>query len=266
MSALNALNKLNKLIPSDKKVDKKEQDRPEMPIPDNVREAFMRFVPARQIAEYVNERAELEQSLIKNEMIGVYAEVMWATGSRPKNPKIIANDDNNKEDMSGIFQVHENIKLVYPEGEESATVRLAKALVMAGFTKSKAEEIIEKEINNTPMTVVRPLNELAVGTPLEQSACNKVIALLTGEKTEPLTDEERSVTLKQIEITEVRDGFLQRAKTYCKDANQLKLLLKVFQPKHYVSHCKFGLSTTPENRLQRLATYGQELILGQKCE
>ena len=85
-----------------------------------------------------------------------------------------------------------------------------------------------------------------------------------GNPTLPFTPEERAAALTKIEVTEVRDGFLERVKTYVKDAAQLKALFKVITPVHFVSHAKIGESDTEEQRAQRLALEGQTLILGTK--
>lgn len=263
MSALDNLNALNSLVEKKEKVEKKDE-RPEMAVPPAVLKAFQRLVPALKIIEVAEARKKIEGTLISEELMGVYAETLFNQGSRPTNPRLVVNDKNNRPDLSGLFQVQEKWKLQYEKGETSIASRIAAALVKAGFDQAAADKLVAAEINCQPLTVIRPLNELAVGTPIEKSAAEKVIALAMGQPALPFTAEERAVALTKIEVTEVRDGFLERVKLYVKDANQLKMLFKVITPVNFVSHAKYGISDTEEGRVQRLALEGQQLILGTK--
>ena len=160
MSALDKLNKLNQALETTEK--KTVAERPEMPVPAIVKEAFRRLVPAQRIKKIAEERISIESSIVSEEMLGVYAEILWTQGRRPTNPRIKV-DKNGRPDMSGIYQVQERFKLVYEKGESPIRMRLIAALTRAGFSADKAEKIVEGEIRYQPSTILRPLDELAAG-------------------------------------------------------------------------------------------------------
>jgi hypothetical protein len=263
MSALDKLDKLNASLDA---VDKPvEQERPTMAVPPSVLKAFVRLVPALRILKIAEARKEIEEGIIYDELMGVYCEVLFNQGCRPTNPRLIVKKDDGRPDLSGLFQVQEKWKLTYEKGESPAAVRLAAALVKAGFDQLTAERIVKAEVNTTPLTTLRkPLNELAIGTDLERSGAEKLINLACGESAVPLTPQEKAAVLTKIENVEVREGFLQRVKQYCANPAQVKALFKVIGPVHFVSHAKFGESDTEEQRTLRLAQEGQQLIMGTK--
>lgn len=263
MSALDKLNALNAAMETTE--DKKPQERPTMTVPQAVLAAFVRLVPALRILKIAEARKEIEEGIISDEMMGVYSETLWKLGSRPTNPRLLVSRADGRPDLSGLFQVQAKWKLQYEKGESPAAVRLATALVRAGFDQATADRIVKEEINTQPLTTLsKPLNELAVGNDLEKSAAEKLIGLAYGERVEPLTPQERAVALKKVENVEVRDGILERIKQYCNSPQQLKMLFKVITPVHFVSHAKFGESDTEDERTKRLAAEGQQLILGTK--
>ncbi len=259
MSVLNDLNALNNLLVTSEK--KTAEERPVMPVPTAAKLAFARLVPAKAIQDIAEKRVKIEQSIVKDEMLAVYADILFNQGTRPTNPRLKVEKDG-RPDISGLYQVQEKFKLNYEKGEAPVKDRLAAALTKAGFTSDEANNIIEGEINYQPLTVLRPLNELAEGTATERSAAQKVIALATGATTEPFTAEERAAALTKIEVIEVKDGVLQRVKSYCKSATDLRNLFRVIEPVNFVSHTKFAESDTEEQRTQRLADEAKTLVLG----
>lgn len=260
MSTLDKLNKLNAKLETKEK--KKEPERPEMPVPPSVLTSFMRLVPAQQIAKIAEERVALENSMVSEEMLAVYAGILWDCGSRPTNPRLKVSQ-TGKPNMNGLYQVQERFKLVYEKGEAPVRDRMVAALCKAGFSVDSASKIVEGEINYQPMTVLRPLNELAVGSAVEKSAAEKIINLVFGEAAEPLTDEERAVSVQKIEVVSVKDGILERIKQYCNSVQQLVMLFKVIRPTNFVSHVKVeGL--TPEQEVDWLVESARELIKGKK--
>jgi hypothetical protein len=263
MSALDKLNALNAAMETSE--DKKPQERPTMPVPPAALAAFVRLVPALRILKIAEARKEIEEGIISDEMMMEYSNILWNLGSRPTNPRLQVKKADGRPDLSGLFQVQEKWKLEYEKGEAPAAVRIAAALVRAGFSQIVADTIVKNEISTQPLTTLsKPLNELAVGTDLEKSAAEKLIGLAFGERVEPLTAQERAVALKKVENVEVKDGILQRIKQYCSNAQQLRMLFRVIKPVHFVSHAKYGESDTEEERTQRLATEALELVKGTK--
>jgi predicted regulator of amino acid metabolism with ACT domain len=263
MSALDKLNKLNETLDTTEK--KKEQERPEMPVPASVKLAFARLLPAQRVKSYIDQRIEVENGIVKDEMLGVYAEVMWVQGCRPTNPRVYCYKIAGAPDMNGLYQVQERFTLQYEKGESPVKVRIVAALIRAGFSADMADKIVENEIRYQPMTVLRPLDELAQGNAVEKSAAEKIISLVCGESADPLTAEEKAVCIQKIEVVEVKDGVLERMKQYCKDAKQLRNLFRVIQPVNFVSHAKFANEGTVQ-LTEWLADQAKVIVTGTKLE
>jgi hypothetical protein len=263
MSALEKLNRLNETLETTAKV--KPAERPEMTVPPSVKAAMARLLPAQRVLKYVEQRIETEGGIVSDEMLGVYAETMWHQGCRPTNPRVICDKVAGQPDMNGLYQVQERFKLTYEKGESPVKVRIISALVRAGFSADMAEKIVENEIRYQPMTVLRPLDELAAGTDVEKSAAEKIISLVFGEAADPLTAEERAVSVKKIELVEVKDGILERIKQYCTSAQQLRMLFRVIQPVNFVSHAKFSGDETTEFTTW-LSEQAKSIVIGTKLE
>ncbi len=261
MSALDKLSKLQKKVSTTEKV-KETRERPEMTVPAIVKLAFTRLIPAQRIAKIAEERIKIENALVSDEMIGVYADCLFSQGCRPTNPRINLEKDG-RPDISGLFQVQERFKVQCEKTTAPLRDRLISAFVSAGVAPAVAEKLVEMEIKYLPTTTLKkPLNELAEGTDVEKSAAEKIIGLCIGEAVEPLTDDEREAAILQYEVAEVKDGFLERVRGYVTSAQQLKLVFKVVTPVHFVSHGKFGESDTPEEQVKRLAEEAAKLVLG----
>jgi len=263
MSALDKLNKLNETLETKPKVTPVE--RPEMPVPPAARQAMARLLPAQRIEDYIEQRIKVENGIVKDEMLTVYAEIMWNQGSRPTNPRVNCDKVAGAPDMSGLYQVQERFSLQYEKGETPVKGRIVAALIRAGFTADMADKIVENEIRYQPMTVLRPLDELAQGNAVEKSAAEKIISLVCGDAADPLTAEEKAICIQKIEVVEVKDGVLERMKQYCKDAAQLRNLFRVIQPTNFVSHAKFANEGTVQ-LTEWLAEQAKVIVTGTKLE
>lgn len=263
MSALDKLNKLNQSLDTTKKTEKVE--RPEMPVPSSVKQSLTRLLPAQRLGKYCEERIKVENSIVSEEMLSVYAEILWSQGCRPTNPRIVCDHVDGQPDMNGLYQVQERCKLVFDKGESPVRMRIAAALVKVGLSADMAEKVIQGEINCQPMTILKPLDELAVGSEVEQSAATKIIDFCYGETTEPLTVEERAAATIKVERTEVKDGFLERVKMYCSSADQLKMLFKVIVPVNFVSHAKFAEDET-QGFFVWLVDQARQIVTGTKLK
>ena len=216
---------LQKLASKPKKPVK--QDRPVISVPANALEAFKRMSGADSILDVVQARKDVEHGLLKEIMLDSYAETMFVDGKQPANPRLEVEKDG-RPDISGLFQVQARFKFNIQEGDDPIKDRLTQSLVAAGLTVKGASEIVEKEVDTTPQTMLRPFNELVVGhyvekefvaaTEQEQSVATKLLAFVMGQEAEPLTEEEKDLVILNKESVKVKGGFLSRLKGYCKTA------------------------------------------------
>lgn len=287
---------LNKLTSVKKKKEQKEEKRPVIAVPPSVVEPFLRLVGASAIEEVVTARKEVEKGIVDEVMLNAYADSLYEYGRQPTNPKLEVTKDG-RPDISGIFQVQQRYKFnIRKEGDESVRsclvnqlvvagisqqeanalpiddigVRIISSLVESGVTFDSAKEIFEKEMDCTPRTTLRPFNELALGhyvnkqfveaTEVEKKVAEKLVNFVTGEKADFLTPEELEVALERVDSIKVKDGFLERLKNYCKDAKEVKAVFKIIAPVHFVSHMKFGISDTPEEKYNRLVDEMKKIL------
>jgi hypothetical protein len=103
---------------------------------------------------------------------------------------------------------------------------------------------------------------------VSKAAANKILQYVTAAATtgavsvEPLTPEERKAAIVKTSKYVVKSGFMERATTYCKDADQLRALLTVVKPQVAVSHLKFALSDSKATKNKRLLKAASDLIQG----
>lgn len=240
-----------------------------MAVPQEIEKPFANLIGAKAVGEIVKARVEAEQTLVEEKMLGAFAENLHKQGRCPANPKLEMKKDN-KADLQGIFQVQDRYTIEIPLGDTPIEDRIEEALIAAGLTADKAEKIVSKEVDCTPSTTIRPLNELVNGhyvekewveaTEAERQAGKKLLDFVLGNATEPLTAEEKELVIKHEEAKKVKAGFLERLPVYCDSVEEIKSVLAVIKPVHFVSHCKFAVSDTPENRQSRLITEASRIL------
>jgi hypothetical protein len=247
----------------------KKNDRPSMPIPAEIHEPFVRLIGAKAVAEVVNARLESEEFLVNEKMLSAYADSLFKQGRQPANPKLEIKK-GIRPDLQGIFQVQDRYVVKAPQGDTSIAERIVEALVAAGLSNETAQNLVQNEVDCKPETSIRPLSELVEGhyenkewieaTPEEQEAGRKLLAFVLGQPGETLTEAEMELVIRHIEKCKVKAGFLERVKCYCQTVEQVKAILHVICPVHFVSHCKFAVSDTPEERQARLVLEANRIL------
>jgi hypothetical protein len=276
---MNAINALNSLAATAKKNKQNSSDRPTVAVPEVALDAFERLVEANAVLEVAESRKEVEATVVNEIMLDAFAETVFRLGTTPANPKLEVKLGDGRPDLAGIFQVQGRFKINVPEtvnDDDNMEARFLYALREAGLTEEQARKLYENEIDANPIVSLRPFNELVNGhyegegktrtfveaTEAEKAAGQKLLQFVLGQTADPLTDEEKDLVVRQEESIKVKANFLQRLKLYCENATQVKGILKVIQPVHYVSHMKFGISDTPEDRQHRLVAAAAN-VLGQ---
>ena len=281
MPAKSAKSLLQELTKNKKSAPPK-QDRPTVEVTEPVLAAFTRLVGANAVLQVAEARKEVEEELIKEEMLTAFAEALYRIGSVPANPRLETKVDD-KPDMAGIFQVQNRFKITIPEsvdGNEDITARFVFALQSVGMGDSDAEQLVATEIDAEPLVALRPFNELVNGhyegegknktfveaTEQEKATGQKLLQFAMGMPSEPLTEAEKDIALRYEDRIKVKEGFLQRLRGYCKSEAILRGVLRVITPVHFVSHMKYGISDTPEEKQRRLVGIATELVTGQAVE
>ena len=94
----------------------------------------------------------------------------------------------------------------------------------------------------------------------EKTVGQKLLNFVMGKSTKPLTEEEKDLAIRMEENCKVKQGFLERIKNYAKSLADVKAILMVIKPVHFVSHIKFAISSTPEEKQVRLLEEAAKLF------
>jgi len=235
--------------------------RPELKLLESTQDLLIELAGITEVFNIVDKRKSILSDEFKSETWEQFTDHWFAVGSRPKNPKVV------HDDSQGIFQLKAMFKVIVPEDGD-----VDDALKAAGFEKKIRDKIIDENVDYVIETGPRPFNELLHGhyvrgeggrqfieaTEVEQSAANKILAFITAESSgkkvsvEPLTFEERQVSITRSERHIVKAGFMERAATYCKNAVQLRALLTVIKPQVAVSHLKFAEKANAKEKIERM--------------
>jgi hypothetical protein len=252
-----------KAKPVAKKDTKKE--RPVMELSPEGQDLYRRFAPAKQLLDVVTAEVEAVKGQLNLEMNESWTATLWNNKSLPSNPEIRIFDENNRLDCQGMYVVQERFKLQIPDNADP-TGSIVNLLVELGVDQTKAESLIDNEVDFTPQTSLRPFNELVNGHYedrqfIESSATEKAVGqkLLEFVMNE-LDADEQALVLQNTPKSVVKKGFLQRVTGYANNKDQLASILKVFVPVVQNKGAKFAVSDSPVDKTQRLVDYAAQLL------
>lgn len=262
---MNAASLLNQLV-KQKSPPKAKEKAPARPVKvflgDNA-EALTAWVAAAVAGDVMVARKDVEAATLNVSLLSEFAQQLYQQGFLPVNPKVRVELDG-KTDHEANFTVQAKFKLMAKTSDE-LLMSLNKVLGESGA------KLFANEIDTTPLTMLRPFNELVLGhyegkdfvaaTDAEQAAAVKLLNFVQGSWLVGFTDAERDLVLIHQDQMKVKPGFFNRVGQYCQSVEQLRDLFKVVVPVHFLSHAKFGVSDTPAERHQRL-TSAVSAILG----
>ena len=259
-SALSALSKLG----GTKKVSaaKAKPSHPRLPLTPEAKEKVKTWIPAKILFDHFEKYKKNVEGEMDELVKDLFYRGWWDNKSFPDNPTLNIEDDNGRSDMEAMFVFQERFRVQIPEGDDPNQAMI-DLLVSVGLNKANATRLVaselviaeEKTINLTGLLQGRKVGKTWVNpSPIEQSAAEKLIALITGESTDPLNEAEiHALILSTDYKCTVKPGFLERAVTYCENFDSLKSMVElVFHP--VVSHrgAKYGISEALETRNQRI--------------
>lgn len=268
-SASDLLGSLSKKAPKAKKKTAKERNT--LDLPKDVQDSLVKWVEAKLLSEVIDSRLKNKGEEVKEACLELMLEHLWEHGSLPGNPSLKLNNSAGHPDIQAIYILQKKFKIRIPVVDDEAPEETAaRILVDAGLSEENAEKLVEAELDMTPQTGIRPLNELVEGhygenkewieaSADEQEAGRKLLAFLTADSddaaevtVEALTDDERDTVIRRSNKIVVRAGFFERVKSYCTTPDQLTAVFQIIQPVHYPSRAKLGISDTPERKNERL--------------
>ncbi len=277
-SAADLLSGLNKKTKKDtKKPAAKERN--SLSLPKEVEDSLVKWVEAKLLADVVGARLENTAEEVKEAALDMMLDHLWDHNSLPGNPSLKLPNAKGQPDLEAIYILQKKFKVRVPFVEDEAPEDTAIRILMdVGLSKDNAESLVENELDMTPQTGTRPLNELVEGhygenkewieaSPVEQEAGRKLLAFLTADAdeasevtVEALTDDERDAIIRKSNKVVVRAGFYERVKNYVTTRDQLGAVFTILQPVHYPSRAKLGISDTPERKNARLVEAAADIL------
>jgi len=240
----------------------KKPSHPRLPLTPDARDKVKAWIPAKILFDHFEEYKKNVEGEMDKLVKDLFYRGWWDNKSFPDNPTLNIEDDNGRADMEAMFVFQERFRVQIPEGDDPEA-SMVNLLVQVGLshpnaTKLVSQELViaeDKSINLTALLQGKKVGKTWVNpSPIEKSAAEKLISLITGDSTEPLNEAEihALIVTTDFKVT-VKPGFLERAHTYCDTFDQLKGLMElVFHP--VVSHrgAKFGISEPLEEKNQRM--------------
>lgn len=241
---------LNKLV-KDKTPPKAKAKTPDRPIK-VLGDELGAWVASATIFEVIESRKDVEAGPINHRLMGEFSEQLFSQGFQPVNPRVVTMDGTDVDHQAN-FTVQAKFKLQAKTSDE-LKANLHEVL--------GSDDLFDTEIDCTPLTTLRPFNELVIGhyegkdfvpaTKEEEAVATKLLTFVQGSKAVPLTDAERELVLVHQDQMKVKPGFFDRVKGYCKTLEELKGVFGVITPVHFLSHAKFAVADTPQERQDRL--------------
>lgn len=265
----------NKLANSAKQPEKKQnksksKDRPKIALTEEAKNLFKMFIPAKVLKDHFDSHYKNTREQLNDIAFKLWVKTLWNTKSQPTNPKITM-ERNGKPDLESLLVVTTNFKVQVPEGDDPAReIRLL--LNDNGVDLTLASKLVNNELDFTPILQMRPLNHLQYGkyengdfissTKEEKAVAEKIMALVSGEKTDPLTEEEKSLAFELIQNVKVKPGFLNRVCNYARKEDHLHAIFRVIKPTIQNRGAKYGISDSLVEREERLIGEASEILEG----
>lgn len=242
---------LNKLV-KDKTPPKPKSKAPDKPVK-VLGDELGAWVASAEIFDVIEARKVVEGGPINARLLGEFTEQLYNQGFQPVNPRVVTLGVDGEVDHQANWTIQAKFKL---QAKTSAELKANLHEVLG------SDDLFDTEIDCTPLTTLRPFNELVFGhyegkdfvpaTKEEEAVATKLLTFVQGSKAIPLTDAERDLVLLHQDQMKVKPGFFDRVKGYCASVDELKSVFGVITPVHFLSHAKFAVADNPQQRQDRL--------------
>lgn len=227
-----------------------------------------------------------QKDIVYDRLFNQYTEKMWSLKSKPSNPRIVIKKkekDQDSKDMSCMFIVKfrsDGLKDFLPNSEDLSEDKtpldvLIETLTskLVGLSKENALKITDPDggefiIKNT-VNLVASLDTMYYGdNPIHKSVATKLLTYLstTASKSakmfqgEFITEEEKTVVVES-QTLHVKEGFLERACSYCHSEDELQALLKFVKISFYCQNFEFAIGDDVAERNERLGASIKGILL-----
>lgn len=242
----------------------------------SITETATKWVAAKTLFDLVETRMDNSKAELMEYALSVMAKKLFDNKSQPSNPIVYIRDDNGKTDHQFQIVMADKFKFdkTLPKDVDPAE-HYVNLLTSVGLTVQNAERLVEEELDFDPAVGFKPLTELLQGkyiegrefvesTSLEKQAGAKLAAYLQysegDDPVEPLTDDEKAAAIQRTSGMVIRAGFYDRVATYCRNVDEVLAVFSVFKPVIYANYAKFGVNSTPADKVGRLVQVADDII------
>lgn len=262
-----------------------KKERPALQIPDWLAKEYAKYAETKTLFDYFCSLNDAEKQDINSNFWAQWVELLWDRKSPPENPKIIVRNEAGDVEVEGLFQVvtGSKIKINMPpvSADEDPSVVLVQTLVNVGVEAEDAVNLVEREVDFTPLWTLNLTTLLhgkfggtfTAATDTERSAAEPLFLALIGQDEEgnELDPVARVELLSSIdesgwsilsrtlqEQSRYRpqlvdpDTFLHRVCSYAHSLEQLTAILSIIEPQAFVTRTKAFVSDDPTTKLARL--------------
>lgn len=263
-----------------KKSEKKKDDRPEIVVsePDLQRD-LGNLIKLGVIDNDVSDLFGTHKKEVGDTLFNEWVESLWTDRKVPDNPRYIIKkkDENGRDtafnDMAVIFQVQfraDGLQHAVPDQsdlDEGETVedKLVEALTsdVVGLSEANAIKLVKQDEGEIQIEqryeLADSFNKMYRSNDAEtKSAAEKLLDYIQaqgkkGSVTLPVfTEEERGKLIAVRQVVTLKEGFFERAFTYCRNVEELRKLLLFVKVKLVFSSFEFGISDKKKERVARL--------------
>lgn len=262
---------------------KGKESLPTKKVSKDVEKELVDLIPLATIGKELDPLVSQYKASVGQMLLDVWLDEMWTTKRVPSNFEvpIPKYDDSGKatlmKDMDTTFQVKfrsDGLSKVVPDADElpegvSVEDKLMEALTsdQVSLSQINAQKILDVE--NGDIQVVNQLffvdtldNLYHSPDPLKSGAVTKLleyfraVAAKKGDTTVRVpivSDEETNSVVVTKQVVKVKEGFFERACTYCESREQLGKLIRFIKPTLQFGSFEFGVSDKKSDRVHRLS-------------
>lgn len=263
----------------------KKKDRAVMEIPKEIAKKYAEYAPTKALFDLFEARNKTEKAQLNEDLWAEWIKLLWHKKSQPQNPKIVVKNDHGEVDCEGMFQITTGSKIkidMPPVGDDEEPDEVfAQALIDLGVEADDAVELVEREIDFTPIWTCNfttlmhgefgndftPAtdNQKAVGerlflalmgqdeegNELDAKGRAKLLADIPDEGWDALQEHVSDNTKYGVQLVDP-GSFLDRVCNYAHSEDQLAAILSMITPLYFMTRTKAFVSDDPAAKADRL--------------
>lgn len=276
MTAADALRQLSSVTPT--VPVKAKSTKWELPMTQESEVLAVRWIGAKVVYDPVKARMDNAKDDFNEYAVRIMAEKIFDSKNKPSNPIVTTHKEDGTVDHQFQFVMSDRFSYNFPDVPEGVSARqhYIDALTDAGISDENAENLVDDELDFTPITGIHDFQFLTEGRYGEgrewiessaemKNAGSKLAILLAWDGDlncvpQPLTMAERALILKHDTGVKVKAGFYNRVASYAENVDQLLTIFKFIKPVAYPAYPKFATNDTKVDQAERTVKAAADIL------